>query len=204
MSLTRQQWTLIAIAGLFFAPVITAMLMQSDWWDYRPASMKNAGILLQPPLAPRAPVVDGENPAVAGDWALLYPVSGSCDSTCERDVTNLRQVHIATGRHVDSLQVVLLRSGPFTAELASRLHAIYTPLMLRSTAGTPLQDDLGRARDQAAGHAGLDDAVGAAGWTFLADPAGNIILAYPPPQRPNDIKKDLKRLLTYASGESHT
>jgi hypothetical protein len=43
--------TIIAVFAVFFLPVIIAVLIHSEWFQWRPAQTRNHGELLQPPHA---------------------------------------------------------------------------------------------------------------------------------------------------------
>jgi hypothetical protein len=55
---------------------------------------------------------------------------------------------------------------------------------------------LWKALEQVAGQ--IDPPAPVQGSTYLIDPLGNIILFYAAEYDPNDLKKDLKRLLTWS------
>ena len=44
--LRRNRMLLVAIFALFFIPLLLAMLMRSEWWDFTPPGTTNAGRLL--------------------------------------------------------------------------------------------------------------------------------------------------------------
>ena len=44
----RNRMLLVAIFALFFIPLLLAVLMRSQWWDFAPAGTTNAGRLLEP------------------------------------------------------------------------------------------------------------------------------------------------------------
>jgi hypothetical protein len=208
MKHSRQRLTLIGIALLFFGPLVIATLMQSDWWDYRPPGLRNAGTLVRPPVPVSFPALHGEQAISTGPtatdagqprWSLLYPLNGDCPQSCIDDVTRLRQLHIATGRHVDRIQIVLLRNTSFPEDIAAELNSIYPQFALLEDHDGLATVALQTAAERVLKDTGDHNRSGTEpGWTWLIDPLGNVMLAYFPGQDPSDIRKDLKRLLAYS------
>ena len=198
MSLQSPKLVLLVIALLFFGPVLLAVLMRSDWWDFKPGSFSNRGTLVQPPVMLGLEKLDIQYPETGtGDpgrpkWVVLYPFSGDCGRACRQDVSGLRQVHLATGRNRDRVTVVLLVQQPVSPATLMDLVNIYPEFVIAvdtpGTAATALPE---LTTDTATGGFGGRRA-------FLLDPPGNIILAYAPGFDPNHINKDLKRLLTWS------
>jgi cytochrome oxidase Cu insertion factor (SCO1/SenC/PrrC family) len=184
MSVAKNRLVVIAIFVLFFTPVMLAVLMQSRWWQFTPESTVNRGELVQPPVSIELAL--GEAPS----WSLLYPFSGRCEDACEDDITGLRQIHRAAGRHREDLAVVLLGLDGIDPATRQQLLDIYPEFrLLDDSAGTGRQAlDLALERLGAGGQDA--DRRG-----YVVDPAGNLILAYPPSFNPSDMNKDLKRLL---------
>lgn len=191
---------LIVIAVLFFGPLLLALLMRSEWWDFKPSSLNNRGTLVQPPAAlplesikalPNSP--EG---ARAGAWVVLYSLPAECHETCQKSVTSLRQLHLATGRHRDRVEIWLLAPRQPPAQTLDLLRGIYSEFRL-------LLDASGAAGRVLAGLGGApgDPQAQLAGQAFLLDPQANIILRYAPDFHPHDISQDLDRLLTWAATE---
>jgi peroxiredoxin len=188
---------LIVIAVMFFGPLLLALLMRSEWWDFRPSSLSNRGTLVQPPAAlplesikalPNSP--EG---ASAGAWVVLYSLPADCPEACQKTVTGLRQLHLATGRHRDRVEIWLLARRQPAAQTLDVLGSIYPEFHLLLDAS----GEAGRVLT------GLGEAAGdsLAGQAFLLDPRANIILRYAPDFHPHEISQDLDRLLTWAATE---
>jgi peroxiredoxin len=194
MSLSRQQITLLGIFALFLGPVILVMLMRSAWWQYQPDGLRNLGYLVQPPVRLSLDHVQD----IDRKWVVLYVLDPSCDKKCIEHVTTLRQIHRAAGRNSNQLAVVLLSStGPDTA-LRSRLEAIYPEFnFVADPAGTALTT-LGNINLELANKTGDSNSF----HTYILDPMLNVILAYGVSANPNDIHKDLKRLLKWSDQEN--
>lgn len=198
-TVSKNRLVLIAIALMFFIPLGGAVLMQSDWWDYQPAHTTNRGALLVPaisldldllPVQHEAEVNPGPTP-----WTLVFPLDDNCSSDCIDAITGLRQIHRASGRHQQELSVALLSREPLAPETQSRLTDIYPEFRLLLASNERVDQVL-----ESAIRASGSSEPGYSGHGFVMDPAGQLILAYPPPLRPTDINKDLKRLFKY-SGE---
>ena len=189
---------LLIIAALFFLPLLLAWLMYSGVIDFHPQSTRNLGRLVQPPLPMSWEGVylheeDGQpvGQAFAGHWLILRAVPRPCTEACLTDIAGLRQVHRAAGRQQSRIRLALLHDFD-DAEASCNLQSIYDVFQLLRNPDNSLWQTLeGVAR---AGEPGAP----ASGSTFLIDPLGNIMLFYAAGSDPNDLKSDLKRLLTWS------
>ena len=194
MSLSRQQLTLLGIFALFFGPLLLVMLMRSSWWQYQPAGLKNLGQLVQPPVHLSLNTLE----STGGKWLVLYVLDQPCEQACLDEVTALRQVHRAAGRRNEHLAIILLSDTPIEPALRSRLESIYPAFNFvvdsTDTAMTTLADIntmlVTDRKDSETVH------------TYVLDPMLNVILAYGLSSNPNDIHKDLKRLLKWSDQET--
>ena len=187
MSLSRQQYTLLGIFALFFGPVLLVMLMRSSWWQYQPSGLKNNGYLVQPPVHLSIEKTDG----IDGKWLILYVLDDPCEQECIDNVTNLRQIHRATGRNGEHLAIALLGNTELEPELQSRLKTIYPEFIFvvdSSHAASNMLESI---------NAGITTDPGNIR-TYVLDPMLNVILAYRSSANPTDIHKDLKRLLKWS------
>lgn len=194
----RNRLVIVGIALLFFGPVVLAVLMQSPWWDYRPGHTVNRGQLVEPPLpfalSGLRSLGGGGETAGPGAWTMLYRLPENCGERCLEDITGLRQIHIAAGRHRAELQPVLVSDAvPADRDLRSWLD-IYPEFGVRVIENDALRRQLDRAQGAAA-------AGGDTGYAFVLDPEQNLILAYPPRFNPANMNKDLKRLLKWSGQE---
>ena len=182
---------LLIIAAMFVLPLVAAWLMYSGVIDYRPGTTRNLGELVTPPR----PIDWGEAVAqedaddLLSHWTVLHVLESACGPECIETVTALRQVHRAAGRYQARIRLALLLPEQADADLVNRLHAVYGEFRL-------LEDPSGSLRQAAAGIA--SPATGPAGSSYLVDPLGNIMMHYAAGYDPNDLKKDLKRLLTWS------
>jgi hypothetical protein len=193
MNLSRQQFTLLGIFALFLGPVLLVILMRSSWWQYQPAGLKNHGHLIQPPVH----LTLNTTRHIDGKWLILYVLDQPCEQKCLEHVAALRQIHRAAGRQGEHMAIVLLSETKAGSELHARLESIYPESnFIVDSNGTALMTlagiSMGLATDQAASNSIQ---------TYILDPMLNVILAYGQDANPNDIHKDLKRLLKWSDQE---
>ena len=190
MSLSRQQFTLLGIFALFLGPVILVMLMRSSWWQYQPSGLKNYGQLLQPPV--HLPL--NETETIDHKWVILYRLEQACDQVCIEQVTSLRQIHRAAGRYRKQLAVVLLSKNVPESSQRLRLEAIYPNFIWINDGGGTTMATLDAINLDGTQESGQSNSF----HTYILDPMLNVILAYGADADPNDIYKDLKRLLKWS------
>ena len=189
---------LVIITLIFILPLAAAWLMYSGVIELQPVSTKNLGQLVQPPVP-----VDRElltavagSPHPAGEldqhWGIVHDLPAVCADECLQAVTALRQVHRAAGRNQSRLRIVIVMPETRSAELEQNLRAIYPAFILAADPG----GQFGAALQQIA--AGLSPGSNGKGNTYLLDPLGNIMMFYEAGSDPNNLKKDLKRLLTWS------
>lgn len=186
---------LVMIASLFLLPLLFAWLMYNGTIAYKPTVTRNFGTLVEPPLPldwRDAAMVSGEDPAVidtvdylSDHWVILYPLPDLCTEYCLQKVTALRQIHLAAGRQQQRIRIALLVSVSRDPEGESRLRQAYAKFDL-------IQDTSGKIGKT------LGEAAGGPDVVYLIDPLGNIMMTYEAGTDPNDLKRDLKRLLTWS------
>lgn len=194
MSLSRQQLTLIGIFALFIGPVLLVILMRSPWWQYQPSGLKNNGYLVQPPVKIELDQMPGSD----RKWLVLYVLEHPCEQPCIDEVTSLRQIHRALGRHGEHLAIVLLGNTAIDAQVRVKLEAIYPEFgFLTDSTGSAIATLETINSAMRAEQPQLIDAR-----TYVLDPMLNVILAYTSDADPNDLHKDLKRLLKWSDQET--
>jgi cytochrome oxidase Cu insertion factor (SCO1/SenC/PrrC family) len=185
---------LVVIASLFILPLALAWLMYSGVIDYDPVETRNLGELVEPPVPVSFDALEWHGPenfgesSLEGHWVILYALPVPCGETCLEDATSLRQVHRAAGRNQSRLRLLLL--GDTTPEIDEGLEMISVEFHRAKDRGRLLAPELDRIAS--------GQGAGVAGSVYLIDPLGNIMLFYAAGFDPNDLKKDLKRLLTWS------
>lgn len=191
---TRNRVILIVIALLFLVPLVAAVLLQPERLGRDPEQTVNRGDLVSPavplPIDALALGANVTDEALRGHWILVHPLQGACGAACETEVTDLRQIHIATGRHRDKVAILLVGADRPGAVEAQRLVEIYDRFVL---AGDP-QGTVFTALASANG-----ETPPAAGTTFIADPEGNLMMRYAPGFDRGDLNKDLTKLLKWSA-----
>lgn len=193
MRLSRQQFTLLGIFALFMGPVLLVMLMRSSWWQYQPSGMKNLGHLVQPPVQ----LSLDHTADTANKWLVLYVLDPPCEQACIDSVTAFRQIHRATGRKGENLALTILTETAVDTELRARLEAIYPELVFLTDPSGNALDTLEAIESQMSASAVGSSEVN----TYVIDPIRNVVLAYRADANPNDLHKDLKRLLKWSDQE---
>lgn len=189
----RNRLALIFIFVLFFIPLLAAVILNSKWVQYEPEETVNLGELVDPTVPINAglwrddaTVADSQ---LAGRWLLVHPLIDGCDALCEEVVTDLRQIHIGTGRYQEEVAILLLAQGNLGNTLRGELETIYPRFVIVDDPDGEVMAKLGQA-------SGTE--TPAVGTSFIADPEGNIMLRYAPGYQARDVNKDLRKLLKWS------
>jgi len=186
---------LVIIAAMFLLPLLLAWFMYSGAIEYKPSSTRNFGQLVDPPL-PMAwqdvELIGGAGEAAPDPvqtfhehWVILYDIPDSCAEACLQEVSALRQIHLAAGRHQPRIRIALLIRDPGSMEVQDSLRNVYSRFHL-------ISDPSGKLA------AALDQITAENGGAYLIDPLGNIMMSYKAGADPNHLKQDIKRLLTWS------
>jgi hypothetical protein len=194
--------TLIAISALFIVPLALAWLMFNGTINIERVETHSYGELVQPPVAVDwqdilVPIPIGKNAPnletrelFSGHWVVMHVVPPACLTTCKEAIRGLRQVHKATGRDQQRVQLALLLRHASPQELADELQKMYPQFELFEYPDEAIQ----RVFESIASEFSAESS----GSSYLIDPIGNIMMFYPAGFDPNDLSKDLKRLLTWS------
>lgn len=170
------------ILALCAAPTVAAWLAYFVW---QPQSRMNYGELIDPrPLPdPDLHLLDGRPFRLAelrGRWVLLQVDSGVCGEACRRKLVYMRQVRLALGKDAERVERVWLLDDS----------AVPDPALLREHEG------LKAARASSASlFRELRLPENAAGFIFVIDPRGNLMLRFPGDPDGRSMLRDLVRLL---------
>ncbi len=177
--------TLLLLAAVFVLPFIIGTGL--FWSGWRPGKFVNHGELLQPPrLLPESGLAhaDGRPLPISelrGKWLLIMPVDQTCDTTCQQNLQQLRQVHVALNKEQSRLQRVFISSSTSDPALA-KMQQDFPDLVVASTANMAWRN----AQD-------------VSGQTiYIVDPLANIMMRYADPADMRGVLKDLERLLKYS------
>jgi hypothetical protein len=196
---------LLIIAAMFLLPLLLAWLMYSGSLDFKPASTRNLGTLIEPPVPidwTVTALLSGETKLAANPeqgigvfdehWVILQLVPAGCDDSCLKRVSNLRQIHRASGRQQFRIRLALLLDESSPADQAQSLLAIYPKFHLIRDPSGILSEALAGIQQNLSGQSGPAKGV------YMIDPLANIMMYYEAGSDPNHIKQDLKRLLTWS------
>ena len=189
----KNKVTLILLFAVFFTPVLVALLLNSQWLDWRATPARAHGELLQP-VVPIGPFelhdVTGQTrtPAdLAGRWQLVFTTAEACDSECRETLVLLHNIRLAQDRRAAEAALVLITDQTLDPSLAEQLQRIdSTWTIFTGDAGAAL---LTRFPDH-------DPRA-----FYIVDPEANIIERFGPDADLTGIRKDFDRLLTWTVRE---
>jgi hypothetical protein len=172
----------LLILALCAAPTIAAWLAFFVW---PPQSRTNYGDLIEPrPLSDREMRrLDGNTfrlSQLRGRWVLLQVDSGSCGEACRRKLVYMRQARLALGKDAQRIERVWLLDD--AAEPAPALLREHEGLNVVRAVGGPILTELPASRSPA-------------GYIYLVDPFGTLMLRFPGEPDARRMLKDLVRLL---------
>lgn len=187
----RSAWQFWLMVAIFAAPMLAAWFYYLNP-DLLPQARSNKGEILQPvvPL-PRDIALTGQSggrfdPALLqGAWTLIYLARDTCGEPCVQHLTELRQIRLALGEGMLSVERLLL-----VAEPSSDLDR---DLMEQAFEGmhVALLDADGANSLLTALNSGAD----AYGRVYILDPMGNLMMRYATDTPPEDTLSDMERLI---------
>lgn len=171
--------TLLLLLGVFVLPVgIAKLVLDMDWYH---GGVTNRGDLLEQPLT-------SDWLGERHRWQLIYLLPDHCDDYCQGALFNLRQVPQAVGADHSRLDSVLLVQGDGLAAQPAVIRAQATGVTARQVPDYIVA----KLKAQAHGTRAI----------YIADPMGNVMMAYPLVKgqtavlaQGKDVLRDLKRLL---------
>ena len=177
--------TLWLLAAVFVLPFVVGTGL--FWSGWRPAKFVNHGELLQPPrLLPESGLTHADGRSLPtselrGKWLLVMPVDQPCDATCQQNLQQMRQVHIALNKE------------------QSRLQRVFISSVASDPALKKMQQDLPDVVVASTTNKDWRKALDSNGQTiYVVDPLGNIMMRYTDPADMRGVLKDLERLLKYS------
>lgn len=167
-------WFLVFI---FLAPLAAAVIfyLNPGWL---PHSFTNSGELIDPPFLLKnisLKIKKDQNhllPSLQRHWILIYYRPHDCDDVCQFNLYKMRQVNLALGKNSDRL-IRLVVSTSQNSATDSALLTTYPGTVMASSNTTLLKEN----------------------YFYLTDPMGNVIMRYNSDVRPNNLLKDIERLL---------
>jgi cytochrome oxidase Cu insertion factor (SCO1/SenC/PrrC family) len=189
----KSRLTLIALFAVFFAPVVAAVLLHSQWISWQAPPAKAHGELIEPvvPLGTfRLADAAGNETTLddlTGRWQLVYTTRETCGGACVETLSLMHNIRLAQDRHMDEVGLVVLSQRELDDGTLARLRAMDRGWHLfDGDAGSAL---LARFPDVQSGA------------FYIVDPDGNIMERFDPGADLNGVRKDLDRLLTWTVRE---
>ncbi len=184
---------LLLIFGLFAVPLLLATL----WFHavrFSGGSWGNTakGELITPavPLDGLALTEDGQPfdiDGLRGKWTILYvPDTLECGQDCGEHLMLIRQLRLALNHRMERVQRVVLLNQPAVPKAMQEAQ-----LGLRVITGSEAQREafLGQLSAPTEGLEPVANPI------YIVDPFGNLMMRFGPEQLPDQVHKDLKRLL---------
>lgn len=174
----RGRRTLLALAALFFLPVIVAFWLYyaSDW---RPGGATHHGVLIDP-VRPLPEFPGGA--VLRGKWTLVYIGDGACDADCRHALHVMRQTRLALNADMSRVQRTFLATGGCCDyDFLQREH----PGLIVIDAAEPRLAGLLAAFAPRRGGSAI----------FIVDPRGNLVMREDAHEDPKHLREDLRRLL---------
>jgi hypothetical protein len=186
----RSRLQLLAVAVLFFAPVVGAIALFFYFPEFIPSGRVNYGTLISParPLPPLelSDADGGPAPqALLGKWSLVYLGGAACGEACEARLVLTRQVRLALNQNRGRVQrVYLAPSAAAAAAARAALGTAHPDLVVVAEPASRAREFFGAAAP------GTDaDAL------YLLDPLGNWLMVYAGAVEAKGLHRDLKKLL---------
>lgn len=179
---------------LFIGPIIGAWSLYSTR-EFVPETISYGHLISNPINLQKLPLyasIDSQNPInikqLYGEWLMVYIAPKKCNKACQNNLYKMRQIRKMLGKNMSRVVRVIISSKTQQAKQLDQLiaknyqgtqHYFVNPIALkRFLQKLPSQ--------KLALHEG---------YLYLADPHANVMMSYPPNQKPRGIYKDLKRLL---------
>jgi hypothetical protein len=181
MSTTNPKLKLIAIAAMFFGPLLLAFYFYYGHGLDRLKPTTQKGHLVSPARSLPQNLPAGAAPWASRHWVLLLVNQPHIDAQGLQLLTDLQKVRLATEKDKDRVQVALLQDSETT--LPAELESVR--VVLDSTALATLGSAL--SVDQTP--------VWGSNRVYLIDPNGNLLMWYDGHQNLLDVLNDLLKLL---------
>lgn len=175
----KKHGTLLLLLSAFLLPVVLAKLvLDLNWYQ---GGVTNRGELLSTPLA-------SDWLSQNGKWQLVYLMPDECDELCAGALFNLRQIPLAVGAEQDRVGSVLLVAEADFPRLSAEADKQVQGVEQRLVPAHVVEQ--------------LQTLEYGAKAIYIADPLGNVMMAYPLVKgqtailaQGKDVLRDLKRLL---------
>jgi hypothetical protein len=181
----RSLRTLWLVAAVCAAPIVAAVIA---YFFYKPeGGITNRGQLVQPQrpaVTLGALRLDGqpfEFAQLKSKWTMVTVAPGACDTACQTRLFNMRQIRTSTNKNQGRIERVWLITDD--AAVDADLLKAHPGLIAARIAPQKLTPWLAAEAAQLPGP------------VWFVDPRGNLMMQYKPDADPQNIRKDLGKLL---------
>lgn len=177
---SKNKFSLIALALLFLAPVIVAIVMNSNLIDYSPESFKNNGDFIQPPIK----ITHNEQlKSYEEFWTVVYNHTEQCSDDCLKMLDTLYRIRLTKGHKMKQVKLLVLHPEDSIIDIPEQ----YTSIEVQTYSRT---DELNTTLKQLS-KTSFNNKNG----LYLLAPEGYLMMSYPLDFEPRDVIKDLGLLL---------
>jgi hypothetical protein len=175
----RGRAVLVLLFGMFALPVVLAVFLNSQWFDFRPSSTRNLGVLVEPArsLIAESALKSTLPAGLQNNFVLVVPYRDQCDTECQQRFDLAQHIRVAMGKEVNRVGVAAYN---VTSATLSERH-----------------DQLGVALNVAPNVLDFLPAE-LSGQIFLLDPRGFVFMRYDQRHDGTAIRKDLALVLKYS------
>ena len=180
---------LILLVFFFSVPMVTVLLMHHYNWH---PQTRSHGDLISPPRALHIPgslmTMQGiyvEPDLLKDKWSMVY-VAHECQQACEQRLHVMRQLHASLAKDIRRVQRILIASG---GNLQA-MHQQYPDLVILNHP----ESEVTALRTQF----DTQETMSGDNRIYLVDPLGNLMMSFSDDVAPEDIRRDLARLLAYS------
>lgn len=165
---------LIILSLIFFGPFFAAKYVYENpqKWNLQTS---NHGQLITPPLninnLDLNSLTEKKN---NHQWQIIYIINNICDEICKKDIFELRQVHIALGKHQRKINRAIVIDKNKISQIAELKQYSDITIFTYDPNRSELKPNI----------------------TYISDPHGNIMLQYAANQNKMHVLLDLKKLLS--------
>ncbi|MCA1777874.1 MAG: hypothetical protein LC637_00400 [Xanthomonadaceae bacterium] len=189
----KNRLILIGLFAAFFAPLLIALLLHSEWIDWQAPPDRSHGILIDPvvpigafELADAQGQIRGPSD-LTGRWWLILVQPDHCKRDCLARLELMRRIRLAQDRHRLEVGLMLITEGVLSElEIDSVELLDPTFMIFQSDAGGALIRRFPAVEN---------------GAFYIVDPDTNIMERFQPDADPTGIRKDLDRLLKWTIRE---
>lgn len=190
---SNRRKNVLSLAGLFLfflAPVLISYYLLNT--QEGSTKHKNNGDLITPirPLAAidLHDIYNNSAVPLKGKWSLVFLNRGVCQQECKENLYKIRQIRLATGKHVNRVQRVVVMDDVNESLYKDALTEDYNGQLILSLA--EVEDGFSDAFKLE-----QDEDPFIKNRIYIVDPLGNLMMSYEADADPIGIIKDMKVLI---------